>query len=204
MTAPQLLLYRPSTASLPSARILGGVFRPRTLAAALLVALAAAAAAIGWTRAPRAVAAPRPSIRIVNVRPLQTSDAKLRDLITHTFEVRVDIRGWALLPFRPGPTPRDNAPGAGHWRLYLDGRSLGDNFGPSHISYLIIRPGTHWLAAELSNADSTSVRPAIWSEPIILHVPRVVRCWQAGWHGTPERGTPRFACVPPAARHSGL
>jgi hypothetical protein len=138
-----------------------------------------------------------PSIRIVDVRPLGSPDVTLRDLITHTVAVRVEIRGWTLLPYRPGATARDNRPGAGHWRLYLDGYHLGDTLGDERVSYVYVQPGTHWLAAELSNADSTSLDPAVWSEPVVLHVPRVIRCWQTGWHGTPETGTPRFTCSNP-------
>lgn len=163
-----------------------------------MVALTAStAAALGWPRAPRTLVRAAPSIRIDDVRPLQTSDELLRDLITHTFAVRVEISGWTLLPYRPGATARDNRRGAGHWRLYLDGHTLGDNLGSSRRTYVYVSPGTHWIAAELSNADSTSLRPAIWSEPVILHVPRVVRCWRTGWRGSPETGNPTFAC-----RHS--
>jgi hypothetical protein len=162
---------------------------------AVLVAVAAsAAAAVAWARAPKTVAHVGPSIRIVDVRPLQTSDASLRDIITHTLAIRVGIRNWTLLPYRPGPTARDNRRNSGHWRIYLDGHSLGDNYGAARVSYAMLSPGAHWLAAELSNADSTSLRPAIWSEPVMLHVPRVVRCWQTGWRGSAESGTPRFAC----------
>jgi hypothetical protein len=161
------------------------------LALALAVA-ASTAAAVGWVRAP--ADRPAPSVRIIDVRPLTTSDTALRDLITHTFAVRVAIRGWELLPYKPGVTTSDNQVGAGHWRLYLDGHTLGDNLGGSRRTYVYIPPGTHWMAAELSNADSTSLRPAVWSEPIILHVPRVIRCWQTGWHGQPDRGTPTFRC----------
>ena len=133
-----------------------------------------------------------PSIRIDDVRPLQTSDEALRDLITHTFAVHVRISGWTLLPYQPGASARDNRAGAGHWRLYLDGRPLADNLGSSRRTYVYVSPGTHWIAAEISNADSTSLRPSIWSEPLILHVPRVVRCWQTGWRGSPATGTPTF------------
>jgi hypothetical protein len=165
---------------------------PATAVAALA---AVAVAAVAWTRPPTLVERPAPSIRIVDVRPLRSPTVELRDLITHTFAVRVAIVGWKLLPYRPGAAARDNRPGAGHWRLYLDGFSLGDNLGSSTVSYTTrLTPGTHWIAAELSNADSTSLRPAIWSEPAILHVPRVLRCWQNGWRGTPETGTPTFRC----------
>jgi hypothetical protein len=168
--------------------------RLETSSALLLALVGSAAATVGWARAPKTLVRSAPSIRIVDVRPLQTSDELLRELITHTFAVRVQITGWALLPYRPGATARDNRRGAGHWRLYLDGHPLGDNLGSSRRTYAYVSPGTHWMAAELSNADSTSLRPAVWSEPVILHVPRVVRCWQTGWRGVPETGTPRFTC----------
>jgi hypothetical protein len=174
-----------------------GTHGKRAAAAALVAcALAAsAAAAVGWTRTQAGLAGAAPSIRIVDVRPLRSPDSALRDLITHTFAVRVAIRTWTLLPYQPGPTASDNRPGAGHWRLYLDGRTLGDNLGGKHVSYAYVPPGTHWLAAELSNADSTSLDPAVWSEPVILHVPRVIHCWQTGWRGAPEKGTPTFSCA---------
>lgn len=135
-----------------------------------------------------------PSIRIIDIRPLTTSDAALRDQITHTFAVRVAIDAWKLLPYRPGVTAADNRPGGGHWRLYLDGHQLADNLGSARISYVYLPPGIHWLAAELSNADSTSLQPPVWSEPVIAHVPPVIRCWQTGWHGQPDHGTPTFRC----------
>lgn len=161
------------------------------IALALAVA-GSAAGAVGWARAPVVRAAP--SVRIVDVRPLATSDADLRDQITHTFAVRVAIAGWRLLPYQPGVTAADNRVGAGHWRLYLDGQALADNLGADHVSYVYLPPGTHWLAAELSNADSTSLDPPVWSEPVVLYVPRFVRCWQTGWRGGPEKGTPVFTC----------
>lgn len=159
----------------------------------LAIAFAASITALfGWVRAPGEH--PVLSVRIVDVRPLATSDAALRDRISHTFSVRVRITGWKLLSYQPGVTHADNEPGAGHWRLYLDGHPLGDNLGNDHVTYAYVPPGTHWIAAELSNADSTSLRPAVWSEPVILHVPRIVHWWQSGWHGSPEGGTPLFAC----------
>jgi hypothetical protein len=166
------------------------------LAAALVFALAASAvAAVGWVRTPTPFERRAPSIRIVDVRPLRISDPNLRDLITHTFAVHVAITDWKLLPYRPGPTASGNRSGAGHWRLYLDGGSLGDNFGTSHVTYTpYLSPGTHWMAGELSNVDSTSLDPPLWSEPVILHVPRVIRCWQTGWRGSLETGTPTFSC----------
>jgi hypothetical protein len=163
------------------------------LVLALAVASSAAAAA-GWVRAPAERTAP--SVRIIDIRPLSTSDAALRDTITHTFAVRVTIAGFKLLPYRPGTAADDNRRGAGHWRLYLDGHQLADNLGSSRVSYVYLPPGMHWLAAELSNADSTDLRPEVWSEPVILHVPSVIRCWQTGWHSSPEHRTPRFSCRP--------
>lgn len=176
-----------------------GAFLPQSSFALVLflaVALvASAAAAIGWTRAPSASQPVAPSIRIVDVRPLRIADSNLRDLITHTFTVRVAIRGWTLLPYEPGVTAGANRSRAGHWRLYLDGGSLGDNFGNGHITYTpYLSPGTHWIAAELSNADATGLDSPVWSEPVILHVPRVIRCWQTGWRGSPETRTPTFTC----------
>jgi hypothetical protein len=165
-----------------------------TCAAVACALTASAAAAVGWARTPPPREGRAPSIRIVDVRPLRSPDAGLRDLITHTFAVRVATRAWTLLPYEAGATATDNRPGAGHWRLYLDGQPLGDNFGDEHVSYVYVPPGTHWLAAELGNADSTSLDPAVWSEPVILHVPRVIRCWQTGWRGTPETATPTFRC----------
>lgn len=160
---------------------------------AVAIALgASAAAAVAWTRdAPPAP--PAPSIKIVDVRPLWTPDAGLRDFVTHVAKVRVAITGWGLLPYHPGASARDNRPHAGHWRLYLDGYSLGDTQGRSTVSYTTyLPPGTHWLAAELSNADGTSPRPPVWSEPVTVDVPRVVRCWQTGWRGPIRRLTCRI------------
>jgi hypothetical protein len=154
-----------------------------------------AVAAVGWGKTPLRVERPVRSIRIVDVRPLRTSDPSLRDVISHTFAVRVAISGWKLLPYQPGATASDNHPGAGHWGLYLDGGSLGENFGTSRVTYTpYLRAGTHWIAAELRNADGSSLKPPLWSEPVILHVPRVIRCWQTGWRGSPENGTPTFVC----------
>ena len=131
------------------------------------------------------------------MRPMQTADPDLRDLITHTFVVRVAISGWQLLPYRPGATADDNRARAGHWRLYLDGSSLGDKPGKEKRAYTpYLRPGTHWIAAELSNADHTSLNPPIWSEPVVLHVPAVIRCWQTGWRRSSRTGTPTFTCKP--------
>jgi len=169
----------------------GGRWR-RLYSTALVAAVVVEAAALAWTRTPTPAKAP-PSIRIVDVRPLTTPDASLRDLITHTFAVRVAVSGWELLPYEPAaPEKRRDA---GHWRLYLDGRSLGDNFGGTPVTYTpYLPPGGHWLAAELRNADGTALATPVWSEPVILHVPRVVRCWQTGWRGSAEAGRPAFRC----------
>ncbi len=179
-----------------------GMRRPGVLLSGSLAfgLVASAAAAVGWVRTPAHVERSAPSIRIVDVRPLQTSDPNLRDIITHTFAVRVAISRWRLLPYTPGATANGNRVGAGHWRLYLNGFSLGDNLGAEKLSYTpYLSPGTHWIAAELSNADSTSLYPPIWSEPVVLHVPALIRCWQTGWRGSSRTGTPTFKCK---SRHS--
>jgi hypothetical protein len=156
---------------------------------------ASAAAAVGWARTPAQIGQSAPSIRIVDVRPLQTTNPNLRDIITHTFAVRVAISGWRLLPYQPGATAEDNRSGAGHWRLYLDGFALGDNLGNQKRSYTpYLSRGTHWIAAELSNADSTSLETPIWSEPVALHIPAVIRCWQTGWRGSSRTGAPTLTC----------
>ena len=145
--------------------------RSAALAFALVAFVALVAAAAGWTKALIRSERQAPSIRIVDVRPLKTSDVALRDLVTHTFAVRVSVTGWKLLPYLPGAHPSDNRSDAGHWRLYLDGLPLGDNHdNVSYTTYL--SPGAHWIAAELSNLDHTSLRPTIWSEPVILNVPK--------------------------------
>jgi hypothetical protein len=139
---------------------------------AFAVAATTIAAVVGWTREPDVRRVRPPSIAIRDVRPLQTDDANLRNLITHTFAVSVSIDGWRLLPYRPGAGSAANVTGAGHWRLYLDGYPLGDNYGDEQVTYTpYLPPGTHWIAAELSNADSTSLRTPVWSEPVLLHVP---------------------------------
>lgn len=167
-----------------------------TRAALVLAFAASVAAAVGWARTPARDPVRAPSIAIVDVRPLQTDDPNLRDLITHTFAVRVSITGWRLLPYLPGAGAADNRRDAGHWRLYIDGHSLGESYGSDSVSYTrYLRPGTHWVAAELTNADSTSLRAPVWSEPVVLQVPRVIRCWQSGWRGPSTRRTPTFRCA---------
>jgi hypothetical protein len=143
-----------------------GLRSSAALAPVVIVALAAsAAAAVGWTRTAASSRPAAPTIRIVHIRPLRTSDPALRDLISHTFAIRVSIHGFRLLPYQPGVTADDNRPGAGHWRLYLDGQPLADNLGHEQTTYTSLPPGTHWLAAELSNADSTSLDPASGRNP---------------------------------------
>jgi hypothetical protein len=144
-----------------------------SIAAPSLALIATAVAITGWTRAPHVLQRRSPSVAIRDVRPLQTDDAKLRNLITHTFAVSVSVAGWRLLPYKPGAGSADNRSGAGHWRLYLDGYSLGDTYGDEQVAYTpYLTPGAHWIAAELSNADGTSLRTPVWSEPVLLHVPR--------------------------------
>lgn len=156
---------------------------------AALSALGAVAAA-GWTRE---TSRPRTAIAITDVRPLRVSEPSLHRTASHYFAVRVAVDGWTLLPYEPGTVaaPRDG----GHWRLYLDGHRLGESYGTAGLAYTpYLTPGTHWIAAELTNIDSTSLTPPVWSEPVVLHVPRRIRCWQTGWHGTPDTGTPRYNC----------
>lgn len=165
---------------------------------ALLPAVAAAAivlAGAGWMRSPARQARPVRSISIVDVRPLRLDDPALRPITSHLFAVRVATPGWTLLRYKPGATAADNRADAGHWRLYLDGHPLGNSYGSSHVGYTpYLTPGTHWIAAELRNIDSSRLGPAVWSEPVVLHVPEVIRCWQTGWNGTRETGIPLFTC----------
>ena len=139
------------------------------VSAALLGFLATAVA--GWTANVTRTDRPRPSISIVDVRPLRTSDPALRSMFRNEFAVRVVIKAWKLYPYLPGATKTDNHRDGGKWRLYLDGAPLGDGYSPVvHTPYLA--PGTHWIAAELRNMDQTGLSPSIWSEPITLYVPR--------------------------------
>jgi hypothetical protein len=164
-------------------------------AALVTFALAAAAvAATGWMRTP---ARPRAAITITDVRPLKVSEPTMHELASHFFAVRVAVSGWSLLPYQFGRP--SYVRGGGHWRLYLDGYRLGESYGGSRVTYTpYLIPGTHWIAAELTNPDSSSLSPPIWSEPVVLHVPRRIRCWQTGWHGSSETGTPIFGCGTPA------
>jgi hypothetical protein len=140
------------------------------IATIALLAAAFAAAAIGWSRG-RPPLPPTPaaqSIRIVDVQPLRTSDPNLRDLLAHHLAVRVRKT-------------------AARWSLYVDGQPFDESTAPVlHTPYLT--PGTHWIAARLQRGGG------VWSEPVVLHVPRVMRCWQTGWDGGAETGTPRFRC----------
>jgi hypothetical protein len=71
------------------------------------------------------------------------------------------------------------------------GHYLPDSLGNATITYTpYLTPGTHWIAAELSNSDPTSLRPPVWPETVVLHVPRAIRCWPTRWRGTPGHGTP--------------
>jgi hypothetical protein len=147
----------------------GMTARGLVVSAALLGLLATAVA--GWTANLTRADWPRPSISIVDVRPLRTSDPALRSLLSHEFAVRVAIKGWKLYPYLPAATAKDNHRDGGKWRLYLDGAPLGDGDLPVlHTPYLT--PGTHWIAAELRNVDQTGLSPSIWSEPVTLYVPK--------------------------------
>ena len=139
---------------------------PITVAA--LVALVFAV--VGWTRDPAAAKSPVRAVRIVDVRPLHTSDRALSDMFSHELAVRVSLSGWRLYPYRPGATSRDNRREGGHWRIYVDGQPLAHVYTrTTYTPYLA--PGTHWLVAELRNVDQSSLRPSVWSEPVVLYVP---------------------------------
>jgi hypothetical protein len=168
--------------------------RVRASLTALLVA-ASSAAVVSWIDARKE--GPAPSIHIVGVRPLQSTNSDVRDLISHTFAVRVRVDDWTLLPHEPDVTAHDNRNGQGHWRLYLDGRPLGNITGDTLVSYVYLIPGEHWIAAELKRADSTSLDPPVWSEPVILHVPRVISCWQAATRGAVVSGRSKNSCRHP-------
>jgi hypothetical protein len=117
----------------------------KRLVTVALLAGVTAAAAVGWSRG----APPAPSIRIVDVRPLKTSDPNLRDLLGHHVAVRVQKTD-------------------SRWRLYVDGKPFDEGTGQVlHTPYLA--PGTHWVAAQLRHGRG------VWSEPIVLHMPRVVK-----------------------------
>jgi hypothetical protein len=163
--------------------------RRRIKIAVLLVPLVAVAAA-GWTRAP---GRPVPRVRVVDVDPLATRDAGLGDVLAHYFAVRVATSHWPLLRARADVSGLDARPRLRHWRLYVDGATVGDTF--TDVAYTpYLRAGTHWLAVELRAPDHRRLQPPVWSEPIVLQVPKRMRCWQTGWHGSPETGTPTFAC----------
>jgi hypothetical protein len=169
----------------------------RARAGLMVLFVAASSAALAtWLDAPPSDA-PAPSVRIVDIRPLRSTNAELRDLVSHTFAVRVRIDEWTLLPSKPDATARDNRRGEGHWRLYLDGRPLGNSSGDALVSYVYLSPGQHWIAAELSQADSTSLDPPVWSEPLILHVPRVISCWQSVMRDSATSRGSKQACRHP-------
>jgi hypothetical protein len=139
-----------------------------TVGVALFAGLAGLAAA-GWTRDP---GDSRPTIRIVDVRPLTTKDPDLRDMLGHHLAVRVATSGWDLEPARSDASGLDPRPRLRHWRLYIDGHPLADSFADvADTPYLL--PGDHWLVAELRRPDHTSLRPQVWSQPVLLHIPRV-------------------------------
>ena len=118
----------------------------RRLVIATLLAATLAAVPAAW-------ACPAHTIRIVDVRPLATSDPNLEQLIAHHFAVRVET-------------------GAARWRLFLDGNPIEESASKViDTPYLV--PGTHWIAAQLRHGN-------VWSEPVVLHVPKTVRCWQTG------------------------
>jgi hypothetical protein len=78
----------------------------KRLAVLALLGAALATAAVGWSRT-------APSIRILDVRPLTTSDAALRDLLGHHLAVRVQ---------------KTDA----RWRLYVDGQPIEDGTAYMH------------------------------------------------------------------------
>jgi hypothetical protein len=160
---------------------------PRRVRASLTVLLVAAssAAAVSWVRAPHK-SVPAPSVQIVDVRALRSTNPDLRDLISHTFAIRVQVDTWTLDRAR-------QSHGSAGWRLYLDGRPLGDIPGDTVVSYVYLIPGEHWIAAELRRA-ATSLDPPVWSQPVILHVPRVISCRQATGRASTESGTPNQTC----------
>jgi hypothetical protein len=167
--------------------------RPRHLTVPLLAAAVATAAA-GWARSP---AKPRsPSIRFVSVTPLSTADAGLRDVVGHHLSVRVATTGWPLRHVRDRAGGLEEGPRLRRWRLYVDGRAFGDSYDDVAVTPYL-PPGTHWLAAELRGPGHERLRPPVWSEPVVLHMPRSIRCLQTGWRGGAESGRPTFACTTP-------
>jgi len=137
------------------------------LGAVLLVGLGVLATA-GWTRGSGET---RPTIRIVDVRPLTTKDADLRDLLAHHLAVRVVTTDWELEPARSDESGLDPRPRLRRWRLYIDGHPLADSF--ADVAYTPYLPaGDHWLVAELRRPDHRPLQPAVWSGPVTLHVPQ--------------------------------
>ncbi len=153
-------------------------------ALALLFVLAAALAAGGWARAPGGA---RPTIAIADVRPLVLPAGP-----THYFAVRVRTRGWRLERSSPEVSGLDAAPHLRHWRLYLDGHPIADTF-TDVFDTPYLEPGTHWIAAELRGPDHERLQPDVWSEPVVLQVPKTIRCWPV------ER---RLTCVTPTTGSS--
>jgi len=134
----------------------------------LLLAGLAVLAAAGWTHDSSDA---RPTIRIVDVRPLTTNDRALRDLLGHHLAVRVATTRWNLKPARSDTSGLDPRPRLNRWRLYIDGSPLSDSF--TNLAYTPYLPaGDHWLVAELRRPDHSSLRPQVWSPPITLHIPR--------------------------------
>jgi hypothetical protein len=143
----------------------------------------------------------RVSVRIVDVRPLQTSDPGLRDLITHTFGVRDQPleaaplsagRNRARQPSRRRPlTPLPR------WRL-------------ARRQIRAVTRHLHTLLQSRHALDRGRAEQRRWQQPLSRnlvgagHPPCPARAplWQTGWHGTAETGTPRFTCkrhAPPTA-----
>lgn len=159
----------------------------------MALAGALAAAATGWTRSLTATDRPPPAIRIVDVRPLQTSDAALRELFSHELAVRVAVTDWNLYPDPPAAAAGVSRRDGGHWHLYVDGESLGDiHTAVAYTPYLVA--GTHWIAAELRHVDHTALRPPVWSEPVIVYVPKRIRCRQTGPSGPLSSTSPELSC----------
>jgi hypothetical protein len=137
-------------------------------ALALLAVVAAALAAGGWARVP---AGARPTIAIADVRPLVLPDGP-----SHYFAVRVRTNGWRLQRARPDESGLDARPRVRRWRLYLDGHPVGDTAADIFDTPYLL-PGTHWIAAELRGRNHERLRPDVWSEPVVLEVPKTIRCW---------------------------
>jgi hypothetical protein len=141
----------------------------RTVSSLTLLTALGALATIGWTRAPTQA---RPTITIVDVRPLTTNDPDLRDMLGHHLAIRVATTRWNLKPARSDTSGLDPRPRLKRWRLYIDGHPLSDSF--TNTAYTPNLPaGDHWLVAELRRPDHSSLQPQVWSAPITLHIPHV-------------------------------